>query len=51
MRFPGIYYKCINSKHRLVYEVTEAEKIVKILSVWSHYKKVCREEEKAKKAE
>ena len=27
----------INLKHRLVYEVFEKEKIIKILSMWSHY--------------
>lgn len=27
----------INLKHRLVYEIFEEEKTVKILSMWSHY--------------
>jgi Txe/YoeB family toxin of toxin-antitoxin system len=27
----------INLKHRLVYEVLEEEKIIKILSMWRHY--------------
>ena len=27
----------INLQHRLVYEVLESEKIIKILSMWSHY--------------
>lgn len=27
----------INLQHRLVYEILEEEKIVKILSMWSHY--------------
>lgn len=27
----------INLQHRLVYEVLEKEKIVKILSLWGHY--------------
>jgi Txe/YoeB family toxin of toxin-antitoxin system len=27
----------INIQHRLVYEVLEAEKIIKILRIWSHY--------------
>ena len=27
----------INLQHRLVYEIFEEEKIVKILSMWSHY--------------
>lgn len=33
----GAYSRRINIKHRLVYEVTETEKTVKILSMWSHY--------------
>lgn len=33
----GAYSRRINKKHRLVYQVYENEKIVKILSVWSHY--------------
>ncbi len=27
----------INLQHRLVYEIFEEEKIIKILSMWSHY--------------
>jgi toxin YoeB len=27
----------INAKHRLVYQVFEKERIVKIISLWSHY--------------
>lgn len=27
----------INLQHRLVYEIIEEEKIIKILSLWSHY--------------
>ena len=33
----GKYSRRINIKHRLVYEVDEDKKIVKILSLWSHY--------------
>ncbi len=33
----GAYSRRINVKHRLVYEVLADEKIVKILSLWSHY--------------
>lgn len=33
----GAYSRRINIKHRLVYEVIETEKTVKILSMWSHY--------------
>lgn len=31
------YSRRINVKHRLVYEVFEKQKIIKILSVWTHY--------------
>ncbi len=33
----GAYSRRINIQHRLVYQVLEAEKIVKILRMWSHY--------------
>lgn len=33
----GAYSRRINIKHRLVYEVNEARKTVKIVSMWSHY--------------
>lgn len=33
----GAYSRRINIKHRLVYEVYEEEKVVKIISMWSHY--------------
>ena len=33
----GAYSRRVNIKHRLVYEVIENEKTVKILSLWSHY--------------
>ena len=33
----GAYSRRINIKHRLVYEVLEEEKIVKIISLWTHY--------------
>lgn len=33
----GKYSRRINIKHRLVYEVLEEDKIVNILSVWTHY--------------
>lgn len=35
----GAYSRRINVKHRLVYEVFEEEKIIKILSLWSHYER------------
>lgn len=31
------YSRRINAKHRLVYQVYESEKTVKILSMWTHY--------------
>jgi toxin YoeB len=33
----GAYSRRINIQHRLVYEVIESEKIVKILRMWTHY--------------
>lgn len=33
----GAYSRRINIKHRLVYEVFEKEKAVKILRMWTHY--------------
>ena len=33
----GAYSRRINIKHRLVYEVFEKEKVVKILRMWTHY--------------
>ena len=33
----GAYSRRINIKHRLVYEVLEDEKTVKIISLWTHY--------------
>jgi toxin YoeB len=33
----GFYSRRINIQHRLVYEIKEAEKIVRILKMWSHY--------------
>ena len=33
----GLYSRRINIQHRLVYQVFEKEKIIRILSVWSHY--------------
>lgn len=33
----GAYSRRINMKHRLVYQVYEEEKTIKILSLWTHY--------------
>ena len=35
----GLYSRRINIKHRLVYEVFETDKIIKIISLWTHYEK------------
>lgn len=35
----GLYSRRINVKHRLVYEILEDDKIVKIISLWTHYEK------------
>ncbi len=37
--FKGLYSRRINIKHRLVYQVYEEEKAVKIVSLWSHYER------------
>jgi len=34
----GAYSRRINIQHRLVYEIFEEEKIIKIISLWTHYK-------------
>ena len=36
----GLYSRRINIQHRLVYEVIQDKKIIRILSLWSHYEKV-----------
>jgi toxin YoeB len=33
----GAYSKRINLRHRLVYQVYEKEKVVKVLKMWTHY--------------
>lgn len=33
----GAYSRRINIQHRLVYQVLESQKIVKILRLWTHY--------------
>lgn len=33
----GAYSRRINIKHRLVYEVIEESKAIKIISLWTHY--------------
>jgi len=33
----GAYLRRINIQHRLVYQVIEEQRVVKILRMWSHY--------------
>ena len=33
----GAYSRRINIQHRLIYEVLEEERVVKILRMWTHY--------------
>jgi len=33
----GAYSRRINIQHRLVYQVLEKEKIVKVIRMWTHY--------------
>ncbi len=36
----GFYSRRINLKHRLVYQVFEEEKTVKIVRMWTHYENI-----------
>lgn len=33
----GAYSRRLNIQHRLVYQVLEAEKVIKVLRLWTHY--------------
>ncbi len=33
----GYYSRRINIKHRLVYSVNDEEKVIRVISIWSHY--------------
>lgn len=33
----GFYSRRINIQHRLIYEVEESNKIIKVLRMWTHY--------------
>lgn len=33
----GAYSRRVNIQHRLVYQVLEAERVVKVLRLWTHY--------------
>ena len=34
----GAYSRRINIQHRIVYQIYEKEKIVKVIRMWTHYK-------------
>ena len=36
----GAYSKRLNIQHRIVYEVHEKEKTVRVLAMWTHYDKL-----------
>ncbi|MBQ3759346.1 MAG: Txe/YoeB family addiction module toxin [Synergistaceae bacterium] len=36
----NLYSRRINVQHRLVYQVIEDEKLIKIVSLWSHYERI-----------
>lgn len=36
-RLEGAYSRRINIQHRLVYQVYEKEKLVKVIRMWTHY--------------
>ena len=36
----GAYSRRINIQHRLIYQVYDEEKVIKIISVWSHYENI-----------
>ena len=35
----GMYSRRLNQQHRLIYELFEQEKTIKIVSLWSHYER------------
>ena len=35
----GLYSRRINIQHRLVYQVLEEEKVIKVISLWTHYER------------
>ena len=36
----GCFSRRINQQHRLVYQVFEEERLVKVLRIWSHYERL-----------
>lgn len=37
--FQGLYSRRINVQHRMVYEIIEDLKVIKIVSLWTHYER------------
>lgn len=35
-----VYSRRINIRHRLVYQVLEEEKIIKVIRMWTHYERI-----------
>lgn len=35
----GAYSRRINIQHRLIYQIIEDEKTIKIISIWTHYER------------
>ena len=35
----GLYSRRINIQHRLDYQVLEEEKVIKVISLWTHYER------------
>lgn len=40
----GLYSRRINIQHRLVYDVNEYERTIRIISMWSHYENIVHED-------
>ena len=38
--FDSVYSRRINIQHRLIYQVYEKEKIIKVIRMWTHYEGV-----------
>ena len=36
----GLYSRRINAQHRMVYDVSEQKKQVRVLSMWTHYENI-----------
>ncbi len=40
--FEGFFSRRISLQHRLVYQILEEEKSIKVLRMWSHYENIAR---------